>query len=175
MGTKTDNKSNFDNHIDEISKKARQKLNAPSSITLYMDLPKQCMLRNAFFLYQFSSFPLVWQFHDHGNNNKINQLRERCLRIIYSDKKSVFIELLEKDNSAWIHKRNLHLSDCNVIRTHYHYVRKQTLNHLAKLGLLENRLIFDENKTLCIFVQNYFSEKKNNYIALQVRRVSNSK
>ena len=35
-------------------------------------------------------------------------------------------------------------------------------------GLLENRLtFFYENKTLCIFVQNYFSEE-NNYVALQV-------
>ena len=34
-------------------------------------------------------------------------------------------------------------------------------------GLLGNRLIFYENKRLCIIVQNYFSEKKN-YVALQV-------
>ena len=30
------------------------------------------------------------------------------------------------------------LSDCNVIQTHKHLVRKQTLNHLAKLMLLTN-------------------------------------
>ena len=40
-------------------------------------------------------------------NNKINQLHEKCLRIVYSDKTSSFEELLEKDRSATIHTRNL--------------------------------------------------------------------
>ena len=30
------------------------------------------------------------------NNRKINRLHERCLRIIYNDKQSSFIKLLEK-------------------------------------------------------------------------------
>ena len=54
-------------------------------------------------------------FHIVGQNNLINQLHERCFRmkcfsheIIYSDKKSNFLELLEKDNSVSIHKQNLH-------------------------------------------------------------------
>ena len=39
--------------------------------------------------------PLVWMFHSLGKNNKLNRLQERCLRIIYSDKKSASIELLD--------------------------------------------------------------------------------
>ena len=45
--------------------------------------------------------------HSRTLNNKINRLHERCLRIIYSDKISTFKELLEKDNSASIHYRNI--------------------------------------------------------------------
>ena len=41
------------------------------------------------------------------NNNKINRLHERCLRLIYNDKKSSFKDLLEKDGSVSIHHRNL--------------------------------------------------------------------
>ena len=37
------------------------------------------------------------------NNNKINRLHERCLRLIYNDKKSFFEDLLEKDGSMSIH------------------------------------------------------------------------
>ena len=40
-------------------------------------------------------------------NNKINQLQERCLCIVYSDKKSSFEKLLETDRSVPIHIRNL--------------------------------------------------------------------
>ena len=45
--------------------------------------------------------------HNRTNNRKINRLHKRCLRIIYNDKQSSFIELLEKDNSVSIHQRNL--------------------------------------------------------------------
>ena len=39
LDIKIDNKLNFDGHIDEICKSAGQKLNAPSRINFYMDLP----------------------------------------------------------------------------------------------------------------------------------------
>ena len=41
---------------------------------------------------------------------KINRLRDLCLRLIYKDKHSKFLELLEKDCSASIHSRNLKIS-----------------------------------------------------------------
>ena len=40
-------------------------------------------------------------------NNEINQLHERCLCIVYSDKTSSFDKLLDKDESVTIHTRNL--------------------------------------------------------------------
>ena len=39
--------------------------------------------------------------------NKIYKLHERCLRIIYDNKRSSFEDLLEKDNSPLIHRKNL--------------------------------------------------------------------
>ena len=45
--------------------------------------------------------------HSRENNNKINRLHERCLRIIYNDKRSSFNALLEKDGSVSIHERNI--------------------------------------------------------------------
>ena len=43
------------------------------------------------------------------NNNQINRLHERCLRIVYNDKQSSFNELLEKDGSVSIHMRNIQI------------------------------------------------------------------
>ena len=40
-------------------------------------------------------------------NHKINRLHERYLRTIYSDKKSSFDELLDKDESVSIHQQNM--------------------------------------------------------------------
>ena len=46
-------------------------------------------------------------FHNRTNNNKINRPHERCLRLIYNDKKSFFKDLLKKDGSVSIHHRNV--------------------------------------------------------------------
>ena len=46
-------------------------------------------------------------YHNRTNNNKTNRLHERCLRLIYNDKKSFFKDLLEKDGSVSIHHRDL--------------------------------------------------------------------
>ena len=40
---------------------------------------------------------------------KINTLNERCLRIIYSNKQSVFETLSEKDGSVSVRNRNLQI------------------------------------------------------------------
>ena len=73
-----------------------------------MELPKRLILANAFFKAQFNYFPIIWMFHSHCLNNKINRLHERCLRIIYNDKISNFEEFLNKDNSVSIHHNNIH-------------------------------------------------------------------
>ena len=51
--------------------------------------------------------------HSRKNNNEINHQHElfmmftRCLRLIYSDKKSSCENILEKDNSISIHYKNI--------------------------------------------------------------------
>ena len=60
-------------------------------------------------LWQISYCHLVWICHSRANNNKINRLRERCLRIVYNDTQSSFNELLEKDGSASIHIQNIEI------------------------------------------------------------------
>ena len=62
---------------------------------------------NAFFNSQFTYFPAIWMFQGRDLNNKINRLYERCLRTIYNDKPSTFIDLLEKDNYVSIYYRNI--------------------------------------------------------------------
>ena len=64
---------------------------------------------NAFFTSQFSYCPLVWMYRGRTNNNKMNRLHDRYLRIVYNDKQSSFNELLEKDDSVSIHMRNIQI------------------------------------------------------------------
>ena len=98
----------FDKHIENISRKANRKLDALARVTNYMELPKKRILINAFLKVLFNYCPVIWMFHYRFLNNKINRLHERCLRIIYNDKRSNFEELLAKDNSVSVHHNNIH-------------------------------------------------------------------
>ena len=62
---------------------------------------------NSFFGCQFNYCPLVWMFHSRKNNTKINNVHERQLRLIYSNKRSPYEELLEKNGSVSFHQRNI--------------------------------------------------------------------
>ena len=102
-----DSKLTVDAHINDIFKKEGLKLNASARITPYMDLNKKRLLLNAFFMSQFNYCQLVWMCHNLTKNNKIHRLHERCLRLIYNDKKLYFEELLEIDSSDSVHEGNL--------------------------------------------------------------------
>ena len=85
LGVKFDKKLAFDDHISDICKKAGRKISALTRVTPYIGIAKKRILVSAFFTSQFSYCPLVWMCRSRTNNNKINRLRERCLRIIYHD------------------------------------------------------------------------------------------
>ena len=108
LGAVLDNKLKFDIRVGNMFQKANRKLNTLARLTNCMELPKRCLLLNAFFKAQFNYCPVVWMFHSRSLNNKINRRHERCLRIIYNDKHSNFGVLLEKDNSVSIHRSNIH-------------------------------------------------------------------
>ena len=56
---------------------------------------------------QFNCCPLIWMCVNRTKNNKINRIHERCHCLIYNDKKSSFINLLDKDKSVFIHHKKL--------------------------------------------------------------------
>ena len=70
-------------------------------------------------------------------NNRINKLYERCLRLIYNDKKSTFRKLLDKVESVSIHNRNLKFLATEI----YKVTKDYPLKFLQTLSRLETRLI----------------------------------
>ena len=67
------------------------------------------MIMSAFFNSQFSYCPLIWMFYGRIDNDNVNKLHEKYLRIIYSNKSPSYEELLGKDSSVSLHHRNLHI------------------------------------------------------------------
>ena len=99
----------FDDHIENICKKAGANLNALIRVEQYMTTEKMHLIMNASFSSQFIYCPLTWMFHNRSLNNKINRLHERCLCVIYNDGHSSYDELLNLDSSMSIHYRNLQI------------------------------------------------------------------
>ena len=107
LGITIDSNLFIEEHVNNLCKKASQKLNASARIPCYMDIQKRRTTMKSFTTSQFGYCPLVWMFHSRSLNNRINSIHERALRITYGDKTSIFQQLLEKDNSVSIHHRNL--------------------------------------------------------------------
>ena len=107
LGIAFDCKLKFNKHIEDICQKASQKLNALARLAPYMGTTGKVILMNAFFKSEFNYCPLVWMCCNRSLNTKINRLHERCLRIVYNNKKSNFNQLLVKDGSGSIYHQNL--------------------------------------------------------------------
>ena len=91
LGVTIDSDLKFDIHINNLCKKATQKLNALARISGYMDSSKKITILKAFITSHFSYCPLVWMFHSR-KINKINRIHERSIRLVYSDNTSTFKE-----------------------------------------------------------------------------------
>ena len=116
-----DSKLNFKELLEGIIKKASWKVNVLSRITRYMNLTKRKLLMNSFFTSRFNYCALVWMCHNRTINNKINRLHERRLRIVYNDNKSLFQELLNKDEGVTIHVKNARALSIEMFKVSNNY------------------------------------------------------
>ena len=84
-GITIDFKLTFENHINSICKKTRQKLNVLARITPYMNIKKRRIIMKSSVTSRFSYSQLIFMFHSRRLNNKRNSVHERALRITYQD------------------------------------------------------------------------------------------
>ena len=81
LGIMIDSNLTFENHIDNICKRASQKLNALTRVAPYTNIQKRRIIMKSFVTSQFGYCPLIWMFHSRRLNNKINSVHGRALRI----------------------------------------------------------------------------------------------
>ena len=103
LGITIDHKLKFNEHVNNLCKKANQKLHALARISNYMSKDKLRSIMKAFITSQFGYCPMVWMFHSRKLNSRINKIQERALRLVYNDKSSNFQQLLDKDKSVTIY------------------------------------------------------------------------
>ena len=98
LGITIDNKLNFKSHLENICKKANQKLNALARITKFTSPFQRKALLNSFIKFQFSHRSLIWMFTSKGLNKKINRIHEKSLRLVLNDHQSTLDEMLDTLN-----------------------------------------------------------------------------
>ena len=103
LGILFNNKFDFDEHVTSLCRKSSQKFSALARVAHYMNLAQRRLIMNAFTFSQFGYCPLVCMFHSKKLNNRINNIHERALRIVYRDYKSTFKQLLKQNKSVSIH------------------------------------------------------------------------
>ena len=126
----------------------------------FMDLTKRHILMNSFFSSQFSYCPLIWMYHSRTVNSKINKLHERCLGIMYNDKKWSFNKLLETDKSVPIHIKNLQVLatemlkvcrdiSCHIVRQSFHLRNNDpNLWQFSQFNLSNVRSVFSGTESI---------------------------
>ena len=55
-------------------------------------------------------------FHRRKLNHRINSIHDTALRVAYQDYKSMFLQLLQKDNSVTIHQRDLQVLATEIFK-----------------------------------------------------------
>ena len=83
LGIKIDNKLTFEEDVEELCKKASQKVSALARISSLMRFQQRKRIAKPFITSHFFYCPLVWMFHSRRLNNRINHIHKRALRIIY--------------------------------------------------------------------------------------------
>ena len=74
FGIKIDNKLTLEEHVEELFKKASQKVSAVARISSLMRFEQRKRIVNLFITSHFSHYPLVWMFHSRRINNRIEHI-----------------------------------------------------------------------------------------------------
>ena len=94
-----DNRLTFSDHISACCLKAARQLNALARISKYLDPKSKNVIYNSFIRSNFEYCPLVWHFCGKTNNNKLEKIQERSLRILHDTYELSYEELLNKNGS----------------------------------------------------------------------------
>ena len=133
LGITLDSEFKFEKHITDISNKASQKIHVLPRITSCMSVNKRRLLMKTLVESQFNYCPLIWMFHSRHLNNKINNVHEKALRIVYSDCKSTFQEFLDKGASFSVHHRNIQTLAIGIYK-HIHGLSSVIMGEVFKIN-----------------------------------------
>ena len=153
LGVTFDKKLSFTNHVQDLCKKAHQKVHAFSQLSNYIDSIKLKLLMDAFIKSQFNYCPLVWMFHNRRANAKLNKVFERALRIACND----------SGNNSENNSENKSVNN-------YYNLHKSLTIHQCNLQLLMIEIFKTKNNLNPTFMKDIFLPRRHWRVVFIPRR-----
>ena len=97
--------------------KAARQLNALARISRYLSISSRSLLCNSFVRSNSNYCAMVWHFCGKTNNNKIEKIQERTLRMIYRDYESSYEDLLSAAEASTMLTRRLRVILLEVFKS----------------------------------------------------------
>ena len=117
LGVTIDDRLCFSQHISSCCKKAARQLNALARISRHLNINSRRAVYNSFIMSNFNYCPLVWHFCGQVNNQKLEQIQERALRILFADYNSSYLELLNRAGTTTLLIQRLRLIALTVFKS----------------------------------------------------------
>ena len=117
LGVTIDDRLCFSQHISSCCKKAARQLNALARISRHLNINSHRAVYNSFIMSNFNYCPLVWHFCGQVNNQKLEQIQERALRILFADYNSSYLELLNRAGTTTLLIQRLRLIALAVFKS----------------------------------------------------------
>ena len=138
LGVMIDHRLQFNDHISAMCCRAARLLNALARISKHLDSKSKHTIYNSFVASNFNYCPLVWYFCGQVNNNKLEKLQERSLRIIHNDYESSFETLPKCSKQESLLTKRLKIMILEVFKT----VNRLNPNCLYDL-FTKNEVVYD--------------------------------
>ena len=89
----------FNDHVSACCLTAVQQINALAKISKYFDLKSKSVIHHDFIRSNFEYCPLVWHFCGKINNDKLEKIKKRSLRILHDTYELSYDDSLSKNGS----------------------------------------------------------------------------
>ena len=167
LGLNIDRNLNFNEHLSSLCRKVGNKLSVLARLSNFMSFKQRGVLLKTFIESQFGYWPLIWMFHGRRVKNKIDDLHERSLCIVYKDNYSSYVDLLAKGKSFSIHQRNIQSLAIELFKV------KQNLSNVIMCNILKTRTLTNNLRSQTDFVRDCVNTRRYslnslNYFATKV-------
>lgn len=143
LGVCIDSQLNFNEHIDNICKKAGKKLNALIRLSNTIDIDAKRKLFDAFIVSSFNFCPVVWHFVSYENMKKIENVQKRALRFICNDFTSPYSVLRINAGKSLLYVQRLRCIALEVFKIYHN----ECPTYLY--SLIQKRQIMYDTRTSC--------------------------